>query len=413
MAISENRLSGDALASLVTTSFDKAKSSTKQSASVAATIAAAAKKSALLNMADGNQAMTPKSTAIGVVVNDVSKCNPVTKTDVNTKTNLDRGFKKESNKCSDVKKIYDEAISTIDGFKTHILTSGKTVTNNISKITGKESYIYKTLKNVPFSKNIDLTTKVNNKYKKLTSSLGGTIKNKLNINSPLFNCMVGSLDSYLPGDSNLLKSLTLSSALDASGCIKSDKILAFLTDIETTGIYNRMDVVAAVVGAVSKTDTTSMINKLNTLKGYKSTLTTLKDQAEFTQKTMTSSSKIMNNIKNSDINSNSPTSDYNNIITGMSAIDPLWDKDKNGNTDYSKFRDNRTMTKLARVVTPAGSTFTGTPTDTVTTAVPASVAIRIVSSRKDATNAPSGDIGYTKLISNSGYNNLKTADTIV
>jgi len=406
MAIADNRLSGASLTNLITTDFNKAVTASKSSASAKAAAEAINNAYGGFQGSIGNQANSVKNTAIGVVDNPTN-CNGVTKDNVNKNGNLDRKFGTKNTNC-DTSKLYDMAISSVSGIAEHITSVNKTVADGVTTITGKESYIFKTIKSVPFSKNLDLSSKVNNKYSKTMSALGGTLKTKLSGAAALTGCSTDFLDSYLPGDNWLLHNLSLSSALDAGGCLSMNKMLGFLGNLESTGKYDKMGIVSGIVSSVGKTGATGMVDKLNLLSSYKSVLTTTAENSEFIQIASTHVKSMVSNIQSDIVNSNSPNSDYNNIVAGIANIDPRWNKDDKGNEDYTLFKDNAVMTKLAAINASSNNTFTGTPSDIVNT--PSSVATKIkivASSKKIETPARNDGSLFDKLIAGTGYGNLR------
>jgi len=404
MAIADNRLTGSSLVNLVTTNFDKAVTATKQSAS-----AKQAVKNALIKqIPGGNQGVSINNVAIGVVDRGTN-CNGSTKDSVNTiNNNIGRQFSNSSTNCNN-KTLYDSYISSPSGITGYMDKNVNINTlKNVATITDKEGYIYKTMRSTPFSKKLDFSNPVNNKYIKYMSPLGGTLKGKIVGSSPMNSCSGNALNSYNPGDNSLFHNLSLSTALDSSSCLGTDKILQFLSELENSGNYNKMDIISSIVTSTGKTGATGIVNKLNLLSSYKSTLSTVADNSQYVQIASPHVKSMVSNIQSDNINSNSPTSDYNNIINGVSNIDPRWNKDNSNNEDYTLFKDNQVMTNLAKQSSSSNSSFTGTPSAIVNTPSSVATKISIVAGSKKIDTPPRHDGSlYDKLIAGSGYGNLR------
>lgn len=119
-------------------------------------------------------------------------------------------------------------------------------------------------------------------------------------------------------------------------------------------MYNRSVILGGLKTAVGGEVDPNIESKLQLLTVVKTSTQDSKIISLEAGSTMGVTDNVLKAISNSTYHSNSPSTDLNNIITGLDNLDPNWNK-IDGETNFSKVLDNGRITNLAHRVTVSSS----------------------------------------------------------
>ncbi len=192
------------------------------------------------------------------------------------------------------------------------------------------------------NKNAHLLRGVASVHKAL-SEAGTSLKEKQNFLS-LLRCK--DLSGLNGNESNMINNIIVAGLLSQSLCMSKSKFLGVITDLVASKTHINGSILRGVVSAYSTNNNKTAAEKASLLASAASILppTTATDTAMSSSKT----SLFMSSIANENDTTTSPITEMNNIIGAASALDPNWNKDSNGGTNISRYRDNKYLATVSR-----------------------------------------------------------------
>lgn len=211
----------------------------------------------------------------------------------------------------------------------------------------------------------DLNALTNNIKTKLLAATGiaGLTANQKLLLQKLFGNKVNNLNSLASpssttaGSNKTVSKLALSSVFDQTSKTNPDLTASMVSSLLLDPTTDRGVVMGALTSTVSNSNPNNIENNLTLLNSIVDTNTNgsvaISDKAAM----QTNTTDILKTISSSNTNSSTPTSDYNNIMSGLSNLDNNWATDATGATNYSNVSGN------SRIVDLASSVTSSTPAD--------------------------------------------------
>jgi hypothetical protein len=266
--------------------------------------------------------------------------------------------------------------------------------SNLTISSLREEYLNKTINDL-LDGNITLSGLVANDLNALTNDIktkllaatgisGLTVNQKLLLQK-LFGNKVDVINSItdqssdIAGSNETLSKLVLSAIFDQTSKTNPELTATMVSNLLLNPSTNRDVVIKALTGSIKNSNPRNIENNLTLLNSIVNTNTNgsvaISDKAAM----RTNTANILKTISNSKTNSNSPTSDYNNIILGLSNLDSNWATDATGTTNYSTVGSNSRIVDLANSVTlSASADKTSLTSNVYTTALSSSEKIAIL-----------------------------------
>jgi hypothetical protein len=242
--------------------------------------------------------------------------------------------------------------------------------SNLTISSLREEYLNKTINDL-LDGNITLSGLVANDLNALTNDIktkllaatgisGLTVNQKLLLQK-LFGNKVDVINSItdqssdIAGSNETLSKLVLSAIFDQTSKTNPELTATMVSNLLLNPSTKRDVVIKALTGTIKNSNPHNIENNLTLLNSIVNTNTNgsvaISDKAAM----RTNTANILKTISNSKTNSNSPTSDYNNIILGLSNLDSNWATDATGTTNYSTVGSNSRIVDLANSVTLSAS----------------------------------------------------------
>lgn len=266
--------------------------------------------------------------------------------------------------------------------------------SNLTISSLREEYLNKTINDL-LDGNITLSGLVANDLNALTNDIktkllaatgisGLTVNQKLLLQK-LFGNKVDVINgitdqsSDIAGSNEILSKLVLSAIFDQTSKTNPELTATMVSNLLLNPSTKRDVVIKALTGTIKNSNPHNIENNLTLLNSIVNTNTNgsvaISDKAAM----RTNTANILKTISNSKTNSNSPTSDYNNIILGLSNLDSNWATDATGTTNYSAVGSNSRIVDLANSVTlSASADKTSLTSNVYTTALSSSEKIAIL-----------------------------------
>jgi multidrug efflux pump subunit AcrB len=355
MAIQNNRLTAESIASLVKVDFD-----TKEE-SVAATTSSETSTANTPSSLDKkpNVTTSPSDAAQGIhkadantKYSDTSGMSKIVKTKQAIKSN-DRKFDSGNKLLTPISSNLKPTTPIIDNYLENTKVLKPTHDILSSKVSSKLDNIVKVeLGNVKLG-TYGLTQYdiANNVKAKLVTSIGGSVGatnlTKLSIDNLINDCFRGGF-GYNIGDSDFLSMLVTSAFLDMISCSGVANAIAMIKEMMGTTAEGRYLMLGSIKNSLNKNNDAEVVNKLLLTKVIIDEAESDKERDALSIQSRGITKNVLKNLNNSNYRTNSTSSDYKNITEGLDALDPNWKKDEDGNDNYYKVKNNSKLSNLAR-----------------------------------------------------------------
>lgn len=203
---------------------------------------------------------------------------------------------------------------------------------------------------------IDKTTFIStlkNSVINTTNSIGETLKSRTGLLNLVTDCSLGKALGYTAGSNDTISKFVLSGLFDLIACIGANEVAKFIQNEIGLSDDARRVILVSIVASMNKDNDKHVLDKLMLLTAVTSIASTLGEDDD-TINTKTDSlytkgitSIVLNNIKNNPMNGPHAQIEYINTMNGLNTLDPNWNKDESGNTNYSVIKDNDNLLSLA------------------------------------------------------------------
>jgi len=195
--------------------------------------------------------------------------------------------------------------------------------------------------------NLDISNSVKSKLVSSISGFSGTsILNKLSLDSLLNDCFRSGFN-YNIGDFSFLANLVNSSLLDSISCGSIETAIGFVTDQMGDTPEGRYNMMGNIKSSLNKNNDGDVGNKLLLTKIIMDKAESDDERNLLSIQSRGITKTVLTNLDDSDYGTNSTNSDYINITEGLDALDPNWKKDELGEVNYFKVSNNGKMNDLA------------------------------------------------------------------
>jgi hypothetical protein len=263
-------------------------------------------------------------------------------------SNLDRNFQASPmylSACDTLKNFneIDRSLLSKDSENTSLVNSvekaklGLLVRNEVNNLDGGGM--------MASINNAMLSEVINNHIVNSTGFMGGTLKSKMLLKDLLSIC-AGLLTSGLGGSNSIILKAMLAALLGVLSCMGAREQARFIRDELNLNEGNRKIVIQSVMMSMNNDNDSNTAERLLLLEAMMDSGKNDPDNTDLAV-TMGMTDVVLKNINKNDDVTNSPSTDYDNINSTLDRIDPTWNKDESGNTDYSSLSGNKTMGKLA------------------------------------------------------------------
>jgi len=168
--------------------------------------------------------------------------------------------------------------------------------------------------------------------------------NKIHLDGILNDCYRDGINF---GGSDWLSSLTNSSMIDEIACGSLENAIAMINEIIGGTPEGRAVMLRSIKNSLNKNDDSEVVNKLFLTKVIVDNAASDEERSLLRIQSRGITDKVLNNVSSSEYKTNSSGSDNKNIKDGLDALDPNWRNDENGDTNYHKVGDNKKMQELA------------------------------------------------------------------
>jgi len=401
MAISTNRADLSQIANVAKSTYNKASDTAaiKNARSLASLKPKNLKKS-VLAAATEKVTSSVGTKVLGLTETDCTTLGEMLNKTLGAGNNRDLNYGVDSTDCVNTGTITGTGISLSTDVTNKVLSQIPNLSKKVLKITPAHetlldklisSNVKQTLKSIGVNNSKPLCS-LNNSKGNLVNGMGNigfTNMSKIKIGDMLSknkNCLSDVLTAVdggnnfagisLVGTINTLSKLDVSKTVDFASKIGSDEV-------------SREQFFSGYKLAINGDDDTNIENKLLLLAAVKKTST---NQAQIDKEsimTLGTTPAVISSIGNSTKITNSPVSDYNYVTSALTDMDPNWNKDIDGNLNYSNLKDNKRMEYLATsTALSTKSTSTDLTTGTVTKTVANDSLMSILIAQQSNNNNP-------------------------
>lgn len=152
--------------------------------------------------------------------------------------------------------------------------------------------------------------------------------------------------SYTVGDFDFLNMQLLDNLLNIGDCLVPEVLLSMISGILSAGTSNTSDVITSYTKNFNTPEDPKAVEKVRVLSAVlndTNSTRTASDKA----KTKGGVDSVLNSISKSKESTPGPATDYHVTVSALDNLDDKWDKDTEGNPNYSKVKGNKHMGRLA------------------------------------------------------------------
>jgi len=295
--------------------------------------------------------LSNKDKALGIVSTDTSS-------NISAKVKLDKAntSNKQDNKNNFISENGDPLDSILSKSPSNVSIMENKSSDMDSRVGDALVTEISTYKDFTTKLGIDKTNFVStlkNSVINTTNSIGETLKSRTGLLNLVTDCSLGKALGYTAGSNDTISKFVLSSLFDLISCIGANEVAKFIQNELGLSDDARRVILVSIVASMNKDNDKHVLDKLMLLTAVTSIASTLSEE-DSTINTKTDSlytkgitSVVLNNIKNNPIGGPHSQIEYINTINGLNTLDPNWNKDDSGNTNYSVLNNNSNLLSLA------------------------------------------------------------------
>lgn len=194
-----------------------------------------------------------------------------------------------------------------------------------------------------FMDNSPLNSNVKTSLIKSVGVNGASIKSKLNLDKAINKCDLGVKGMFdFDIDGSLFKNL-LADLINGLSCAGPYSMLGYVDEILNVSGNNKPAVLKAMSETLTKSNDVLAGDKLTMMRAIKSRSEDPTDVIH----TKGVTKRTLDNIAAAPYNTNSSVSEYQNTTAGLDSLDANWDKDDQGNVNYSATVGNSKMYNMS------------------------------------------------------------------